>query len=251
MTSWISTPVIPPGVPVARSTRVSAISLAAAAGVPGGAEGVGVPGSGRCRRPTPAVIGSRAVRWHMVSGAGRRLTYRSVAACAARSVTVRGSSRYAAARAVATSRRSPGPGEGPGVGGEVRVDGGPVRGGQAGGFAHQQGGAPFVELPGLERGEGVRHLGHEGFGQAEEPAALGGGFVPGQGDLRADPGPELLRGDPGGGLGAALEQVEGHGEPGLLGGRGALLVLEFPDPVDDPRHCPWPVGGRPAVRRRQ
>ena len=64
-----------------------------------------------------------------------------------------------------------------------------------------------LSCPDCERGEGVRHLGHEGLGQAQEPAALGGGFAPGQGDLRADPGPELLRGDPGGGLGAALEQA--------------------------------------------
>ena len=153
----------------------------------------------------------------MVSGAGRRLTCRSVAACAARSVTVRGSSRYAAARAAATRRRSPAPARAPVSGGEFRVDGGPVRGGQAGGFAHEQGGAPFVQLPGLERGEGVRHLGHQGFGQAQEPAALGGGFVPGQGDLRADPGAELLRGDPGGGLVAALGGIEGDGDAGPAG----------------------------------
>ena len=79
----------------------------------------------------------------------------------------------------------------------------------------------------------MRHLGHEGFGQAEEPAALGGGFAPGQGDLRADPGAELLGRDPEPGLFAALEQVEGHGEPGLFRGRGGLPVLQFPDPVND------------------
>ena len=140
-------------------------------------------------------------------------------------------------------RGGPGPGgEGPvahpveraGVGGEVFVDGGPVRGGQAGGFADQQGGAPFVELAGFEGGEGVRHLGHEGFGQAQEPAAFGGGFAPGQGDLRADPGTDLIRGDAGVGLGAALEQVQLHGEAGLFGGRGGFLVLQHPDPIDDP-----------------
>ncbi len=64
-------------------------------------------------------------------------------------------------------------GECPGVGREFGVDGGPVRGGQARGLAHQQGGAPFVELPGLQGGESVRHLGHEGFGQTQEPAAPG------------------------------------------------------------------------------
>ena len=121
-----------------------------------------------------------------------------------------------------------------GVGGEVFVDGGPVRCGQAGGFADQQGGAPFVELSGVEGGEGVRHFGDEGFGEAEESAAFGGGFAPGEGDLRADPGPELLGGDALAGLGAALEQVERHGEAGLFGRHGRFLVLEFADPVDDP-----------------
>ena len=100
-----------------------------------------------------------------------------------------------------------GAGEGAGVGGEVLVDGGPVRGGQAGGFADEEGGAPFVEDPGLEGGEGVRHFGDEGLGEAQEPAALGRGFAPGEGDLRADPGSELLGGHSGGGLLAAL----GHG----------------------------------------
>ena len=169
----------------------------------------------------------------MVSGAGRRLTCRSDSGMRG---AVGDGARVQPVRGGPGGGHQPpvtGPGEGPGVGCEVFVDGGPVRGGQAGGFAHQQGGAPFVQLPGLERGEGVRHLGHEGFRQAEEPAALGGGFVPGEGDLRADPGTELLRGDPGVGLGAALEKVERHGEPGLLRGRGALLVFQFPDPIDD------------------
>ncbi|CAH0256542.1 hypothetical protein SRABI26_03281 [Arthrobacter sp. Bi26] len=124
-------------------------------------------------------------------------------------------------------------GEGARVRGEVRVDYSPVRGGQAGGFAHEEGGAPFVELSGLQGGEGVRHLGDQGFGQAQEPAALGGGFAPGEGDLRANPGTELLRGHALAGLGAALEQVEGHGEACLLRGRGALLIFQFPDPVND------------------
>ena len=81
----------------------------------------------------------------MVSGAGRRLTCRSVAAWAARWVTVRGSRRYAAARAAAMIVPVPGAVERSGVGGEFLVDGGPVRRGQGRGFLHQQGGAPFVE----------------------------------------------------------------------------------------------------------
>ena len=128
----------------------------------------------------------------------------------------------------------PGAGEGAGVGGEVFIDGGPVRGAQAGGLADQQGGAPFVELPALQRGQSVGHFGHERSRQAQEPAAFGGGFAPGQGDLRAGPGAELLGGDPGGGLLAALEQVEGHGETCLLGGQGGFQVFQFPDLVDNP-----------------
>ena len=74
-----------------------------------------------------------------------------------------------------------------------------------------------LSCPVSQGGEGVRHFGHEGFGEAQEPAAFGGGFAPGEGDLRADPGPELLRGDPGGGLLAALEQVERDGDAGPAG----------------------------------
>ena len=148
----------------------------------------------------------------MVSGAGRRLTCRSVAAWLARCVTVRGSRRYAAVRAAAMMRRSPAPSNVPASGGELLVDGGAFLGGEARGFADEEGGAPFVELPGLQRGEGVRHLGDQGLRQAEQPAALGGGFAPGEGDLRADPGPELGRGHPGVGLFAALEQVKGDGQ---------------------------------------
>ena len=163
--------------------------------------------------------------------------------------------------------RSPGAGEGSGVGGEFLVDGGPVRGGQAGGFADQEGGAPFVELAGFQGGEGVRHFGDEGFGQAQEPAALGGGFAPGQGDLRPDPGAELRRGDPGGGLVAALGQVERDREAGLAGGRGGLQVLELPELVDHPgtvsgqrngaqlggdsREGPATVRGRGGLPRRR
>ena len=123
----------------------------------------------------------------------------------------------------------PGAVERPGVGGEFGVDGGPVLRGQARRFLHQQGRPPFVELPGLQRREGVGHLGDEGFRQAQEPAALGGGFAPGQGDLRADPGPELRRGHPGVGLFAALEQVEGDGQTRLTGRQGRLLVFQGPD----------------------
>jgi len=88
---------------------------------------------------------------------------------------------------------------------------------------------PFVELPVFQGGEGVGHFGDEGLGQAEEPAAFGGGFVPGQGDLRGDAGSEFGRGHPGVGLFAALEQIEGDGQACLPGSQGGLLVFQGPD----------------------
>ena len=151
MTSWISTPVIPPGVPVARSTRVSAISWPRPLGSPAGAAGFGVPGQrgvhghalrdreqggelahgvrGRAEADVPVVFGVRGTGG---DGAGVQ--------------PVGGGAGRAGDGPV------PGAGEGAGVGGEVFIDGGPVRGAQAGGLADQQGGAPFVELPGLQRG---------------------------------------------------------------------------------------------------
>ena len=177
--------------------------LAAGAGVPGGAEGVGVPGQGGVYADAG---GDREQGGEVAHGVRGRAEADMPLGGGVRGAVGDGAGVQPVRGGPGGGHQPPvtGPGEGAGVGGEVRVDGGPVRGGQARGFAHEQGGAPFVQLPGLQRGEGVRHFGHEGFGQAQEPAALGGGFVPGEGDLRADPGAELLRGDPGGGLGAAL-----------------------------------------------
>ena len=109
------------------------------------------------------------------------------------------------------------------------VDGGPFLRGQARGFPHEEGGAPFVELPGFKGGEGVGHFGGQGLREAEEPIAFGRGFAPGQGDLRGNPGPEVRRRHPGVGLFAALEQVEGDGQTGLAGGQGRLSVFQGPD----------------------
>ena len=174
----------------------------------------------------------------MVSGAGRRLTCRSVAAWLARWVTDARVPAVGGGPGRGDDAPVPGAVERPGVGGEFRVDGGPVLRGQARGFLHEEGGAPFVELPGLQRGEGVGHFGDEGFRQAQEPAALGGGFPPGQGDLRADPGPELGRRHPGVGLFAALQQVEGDGQTGLTGSQGGLLVFQGPDLSNQARRRP-------------
>ena len=119
----------------------------------------------------------------------------------------------------------PGAVERPGVGGEFGVDGGPVLRGQARGFLHQQGGAPFVELPGLQRGEGVGHFGDEGFGQAQEPAALAGDSRRARAICAPTPAPSSAAGIPAVGLFAALEQVERDGQTRLTGRQGGFLRL--------------------------
>ena len=228
MTSWSSMPVIPPGVPVVRSTRASAHELPAGSGVPGGAGGVGVPGEGGVHGDAGGDGEQGGDVAHGVRGrAEADVPFGGGVAGplgdGARVPAVRGGPGGGDDAPV------PGAVERPGVGGEFGVDGGPVVRGQARGFLHQKGGAPFVELPGLQRGEGVGHFGDEGFGQAQEPAALGRGFAPGQGDLRADPGPELGRGHPGVGLFTALDQIKGDGQPCLPGRQGRLLVFQGPD----------------------
>ena len=185
-----------------------------------------------------------------MSGAGRRLTCRSVAAWLARWVTDARIPAVGGGAGRGNDLPVPGAVERPGVGGEFGVDGGPVLRGQARRFLHEQGGAPFVELPGLQGGEGVGHFGDEGFGQAQEPAALGGGFPPGQGDLRADPGAQLRRGHPGVGLVAALEQVEGDGQTRLAGGQGRLSVFQGPDFSNQTRTVLRCVPGRPDSSQR-
>ncbi|SHX64060.1 Uncharacterised protein [Mycobacteroides abscessus subsp. abscessus] len=58
---------------------------------------------------TPCFTGSNAVRYVMVSGAGRRETLRSLSARRARRTTAWASSRYARRFASAASRVSPNP----------------------------------------------------------------------------------------------------------------------------------------------
>ena len=151
----------------------------------------------------------------------------------------------------------PGAVEGPGVSGQLLVHRGTVGGGQAGRLADQKRRAPFVELPFFQRGQGAGHFGDQGLGQAQEPAALGRGFPPCQGDLRAHAGPELLGRHPGVGLFAALQQVKGDGQTCLTGSQGRLSVFEGPDFCNQPcaparRPCsrlrPGHLRGRHACR---
>jgi hypothetical protein len=123
-------------------------------------------------------------------------------------------------------------GQGSGVRGELFVHGAPVRCAEAGCFLDQEGGAPFVELAGVECGEGVRHFGDEGFGQAQEAAAAGGGFAPGQGNLRRDALSELRGREAGCALGAPLAGIKRDSDPGLQPGGRRLQVLKVPELAD-------------------
>ncbi len=147
-----------------------------------------------------------------------------------------------------------GAGEGSGVGGEFLIDGGPVGHSQAGCLFHDIQGALFIELAGVQGGQGVRHLGDERLRHAEEPAAAVRGLAPGQRDLlgRAhgrvpwgascpDPQPTAstaglleicLR--PEFSLFLAMPDVEGHGRPRLLPGNHALELLPRLHLVDQP-----------------
>jgi hypothetical protein len=123
---------------------------------------------------------------------------------------------------------------GPGarVRGELFVPRAAVCCAEAGCFLDQEGGAPLVELAGVECGECVRHFGDEGFGQAQEPAAAGGGFAPGQGDLRRDALSEFSGRDAGCVLGAPLTGLKRDSDPGLQPGGRRLQVLNVPELAD-------------------
>ncbi|MDQ0693524.1 hypothetical protein QF047_004484 [Arthrobacter sp. W4I7] len=122
----------------------------------------------------------------------------------------------------------PAAGQGAGVRGDFFVHRGPVFGGQAGGFLHDQDGPPLAQLPALKCRERVGHLGDQGFPQSQQPAAACRGLSPGQGDLRAYPGTKLIGGHARGGLFPPHLKVIGNGNPGLFRGDRGLHVLEFP-----------------------
>jgi hypothetical protein len=128
----------------------------------------------------------------------------------------------------------PDPGEGPCVGSEFVVDGAPVGRGQACCLLDDHGGTPFVELPAVQGGQGVRHLGHEGLGEAKQAAAAAGRFPAGEGDLRGHALAPFRDGDPGRGLLPPLGGIKGHGNPGLQAGAHALQDLQASQLLDQP-----------------
>jgi hypothetical protein len=231
MTSWTWTPVIPPGGPGDPLDEGVGHELPAGAGVPGGAEGPGVPGQGgvdgdalpgreqcgqvrhglRCRAEADVPVGG---------GMGGPIRDR------ARVHPVRGGAGRGGDGPV------PGAGERAGVRGKLGVHCVPARGGQARGFAHQERGTPFIQVPGGQRGQGAWHLRHQGLRQAQQPAAAGRGLPPRQGDLRRDALSQLRGGHPRGGLGPAFQGIEGHRDPGRQRGRGGLHILQLPELAD-------------------
>ncbi len=173
MTSWISMPLIPPGVPVVRSTRASAMSCPRVRGSPAPRR------VSACRvRPayTATPCGDGEQGGEVAHGVRGRAEADVPFGGGVAGPLGDGARVPAVGGGPGGGDDAPVPGavERPGVGGEFGVDGGPVLRGQARRFLHQQGGAPFVELPGLQRGEGVGHFGDEGLGQAQEPAARAG-----------------------------------------------------------------------------
>ncbi len=125
----------------------------------------------------------------------------------------------------------PGAGQGPGVGGDLLIHGGPVLDRQAGCFLHHQGGPPLVQLARFKRRERVGHL-NQGFPQTQQPGAARWRLAPGQGNFRSHPGAEFIRRHTGRRLFLTGCEVVGHGDPCLLGRSRGLHVLQLPHLVD-------------------
>jgi hypothetical protein len=114
---------------------------------------------------------------------------------------------------------------------QLVVDEGAVLGGQAGGLAGDEGGAPLRE-PGGHGGQGVRQLAGERAGEAEESGAAGGGLAAGQGDLGGDAAALLTGGQAQVAVLGAHRVVEVDGELGLDRAGVGLEVFEEADGGD-------------------
>ncbi|GAA3404298.1 hypothetical protein GCM10011577_22740 [Pseudarthrobacter polychromogenes] len=79
------------------------------------------------------------------------------------------------------------------------------------------------------------HIGDEGFGQAQEPAAAGRGLPPRQRHLRGNTGAALLGRDTSRGLLPPLGEIKSHSDPGLLRSRQRLQILKLPQLINHPR----------------
>jgi hypothetical protein len=114
---------------------------------------------------------------------------------------------------------------------QLRIDDRAVLGGQAGGLAGDDGGAPLRE-PGSHRGQGVRHLASQRAGESEEPGAAGGGLAAGQGELGGHAAALLAGGRALVAVLGADRVVEVDGEAGLDRAGVGLEVFEVADGGD-------------------
>jgi hypothetical protein len=78
----------------------------------------------------------------------------------------------------------------------------------------------------------VRHLNHQGLGEAQQPVSLGRGFATREGNLCSNACPEPVSGDPDVSLLPALQLIKCHGQAGLKGSQGRLSVFQSPDLIN-------------------
>jgi hypothetical protein len=234
-------PVMPPGVPVVHSTRVSALIWSRERGSP-------------AARVESALPGQRRVHGDALLDGQQRRQVGHAVRCRAQA---HGPLRCGMAGALGDGAGVPADGGGPdggddgpgpgtneraGVGGELLINGSPVFDTQTCGLFRDVHGALFVQLSGVQGGEGVWHL-CQGLGCAEQPPAAVRGLAPGQRDLfgRAQAVflgavfAQVLGGQcrPVGGF-LAEPRLEGHSKPRLLPGQHALHVLRGAELVDQP-----------------
>ena len=102
--------------------------------------------------------------------------------------------------------------------------------GQTGRLLHDQGGPPLRQHPGLQGGQGVRHLVHQRPGHPQMGVPTHRRIMAGQRDLRGQPLASLGLRPSGGGVGGAPLVGPQRGRPSLRGGGGRLQSLELLHP---------------------